>query len=195
MDKTLKYGLIGIGSILVLATGTLLALPKISAAKNKKLQDKALLDEANSISKPVGGSASLPTNPIGEKSDIQKFQDWMDVKHPNWLNNKTSLNKGTGYGNFGSQTNAAWAKYAVEYQKVTPVVAPKKVIKAYALTARTPIYKNVTDFIWDRLAGDSEYIGDLTGAVKKDYSGNPFLELKAGTTLRYAPYNSVKLTP
>jgi len=47
---------------------------------------------------------------------VKKFQDWMDINHPNWVKGK-NLNKGGGYGKFGPSTNAAWKKYKDEYLK------------------------------------------------------------------------------
>ena len=50
----------------------------------------------------------------GYKS-ITKFQDWMDINHPNWVNGK-NLNKGKGYGMYvGENTERAWQNYGKEY--------------------------------------------------------------------------------
>lgn len=56
-------------------------------------------------------SGDLPKN-------IKHFQDWMDKIHPNWLNDGTNLNKNVskGYGNGGSQTKKAYAKYGATYE-------------------------------------------------------------------------------
>ena len=45
---------------------------------------------------------------------VKKFQDWMDINHPNWVKGK-NLNKGGGYGKFGPSTSAGWNKYKDEY--------------------------------------------------------------------------------
>lgn len=58
-------------------------------------------------------TASSPTN------QIKGFQDWMDIKYPNWVNGK-NLNKGTGYGTFGPSTKKAWEKYGKEYVSGAP---------------------------------------------------------------------------
>jgi len=48
------------------------------------------------------------------KAEIKAFQDWMDMKHPNWVNGK-NLNKGGGYGTFGPSTKKAWASVGNEF--------------------------------------------------------------------------------
>lgn len=48
------------------------------------------------------------------KTEIKAFQDWMDAKHPNWVNGK-NLNKGSGYGTFGPSTSKAWGSFGSEY--------------------------------------------------------------------------------
>lgn len=47
---------------------------------------------------------------------VKVFQDWMDVKHPNWDKGK-NLNKrmNGGYGKFGPATTAAWSSYGSEF--------------------------------------------------------------------------------
>lgn len=49
---------------------------------------------------------------------ITKFQDWMDINHPNWVNGK-NLNKGKGYGMYvGENTERAWQNYGKEYLNI-----------------------------------------------------------------------------
>lgn len=55
-------------------------------------------------------------------AQIKAFQNWMDVKHPNWvgatnadLSNGKSLNKGSGYGNYGTSTQKANKRYGAEF--------------------------------------------------------------------------------
>ena len=55
-------------------------------------------------------------NPFITIEEIKAFQDWMDAKHPNWVNGK-NLNKGAGYGNFGPSTKTAYTTYGAEYLK------------------------------------------------------------------------------
>lgn len=190
--KALKIVLIGTGSLLALLTIVVVAIPKVINSANKDKKDETKPPDT------VGKPANVPTetaNPIGNIADIKKFQDWMDVKHPNWLDNGTSLNKGFGYGNYGSQTTKAWIKYSTEYLAV-PSNKPTstKVYKAYSKTGYNPIKKNVNDWFPSRYAGNSEYLGDLTGVTKKDYQGNAYLEIKQPDGLVYALYNTVKLT-
>jgi len=104
------------GSVFVLIISTLIFMPKIKAFIQFKKEEK-LPDET--ITPSV--TTSPPLNPIGDINAVKAFQDWMDSKHPNWLNNGKSLNKGAGYGNYGSQTSKAWYKYSVEYKKLVIV--------------------------------------------------------------------------
>lgn len=48
--------------------------------------------------------------------DVKRFQDWLDVNYPNWLNGG-KLNKGRGYGTFGPYTKKAWAQYKTQYKQ------------------------------------------------------------------------------
>lgn len=194
--KALKIVLISTGSLLALLTIVVVALPKIINSANKdKIKETEPVDTG-------GKPNTTPTetaNPIGNVADIKKFQDWMDVKHPNWLDNKTSLNKGFGYGNYGSQTTKAWIKYSTEYL-ATPSNKPTstKIYKAYSKMANNVIKTDPNNWITNlsnHLAGNSEYLGDLTGVIKKDFNGVPYLQIKqAGNKMVYAIYNTVKLT-
>ncbi len=54
--------------------------------------------------------------PVQDKpNDVKKFQDWLDVNHPDWLKGG-KLNKGRGYGTFGPNTTKAWAKFKDEFK-------------------------------------------------------------------------------
>lgn len=55
-------------------------------------------------------------NPFLTIDEIKAFQDWLDIKYPTWVNGK-KLNKGTGYGNFGPATKAAYSAYGTAYLK------------------------------------------------------------------------------
>ena len=191
--KALKIAGIATGAVLTLLITAVVILPKIISKKNENKNKETKPSNTNSTSNSTTPSVEVP-NPIGNINDIKKFQDWMDTKHPNWLDNKTSLNKGFGYGNYGSQTTKAWIKYSTEYQTAGNKPTSTKIHKAYSKIAYNPIYKDVHDWIPYRLAGNSEYLGDLTGVVKKDYNGNAYLELKQTNGLYYALYNTVKLT-
>ena len=67
--------------------------------KSTTADKSTTLDKSTTVDKPV---------------DVKAFQDWMDKTHPNWVNGK-NLNKGGGYGNFGSATQGAWATYKTEF--------------------------------------------------------------------------------
>jgi hypothetical protein len=58
----------------------------------------------------------LGTPPLANLNTLQvkAFQDWMDIKHPNWVNG-ANLNKGTGYGNKGPATMSAYNTYGAEW--------------------------------------------------------------------------------
>jgi hypothetical protein len=62
---------------------------------------------------PNGTVLAIPKS-LKDKEGVKKFQDWMDINHPNWVKGK-NLNKGGGYGKFGPSTSAAWNKYKDEY--------------------------------------------------------------------------------
>ena len=56
-----------------------------------------------------------PEDYLTDFATISKFQDWMDINHPNWVNGK-NLNKGKGYGLYiGENTERAWINYGKEY--------------------------------------------------------------------------------
>ncbi len=121
MEKKKALIIAGIvtGSILSLIIGVVIFIPKIKAYIQLK-KDEKLPDEVNPP--PVNTNPPAPSaNPIGDITQVKAFQDWMDSKHPNWLNNGKNLNKGAGYGNYGSQTSGAWYKYGSEYKKPVTV--------------------------------------------------------------------------
>jgi hypothetical protein len=66
---------------------------------------------------------SAPVSDVPPTGVVKAFQDWMDINHPNWVNGK-NLNKGSGYGNFGPSTKAAWAKYAMAFRQGKPTYVP-----------------------------------------------------------------------
>ena len=196
MEKTTKILLWAGGGLLLVIGGILLA-PKMLNASAKSKKDEEVPDETTTPANTGGGGSTTNVNPIGSVEDVKKFQDWMDAKHPNWLNNGTSLNKGGGYGNFGSQTSAAWSKYSAEYLSAgNKPGATVMTYKAYSANKYNPIYSNVSNLVPFRFAGDSEYLGTLTGVIKKDYSGTSYAEIKQPDGKnRYALYNTIKLQP
>ena len=54
---------------------------------------------------------------LGDKYNVQAFQDWLDEKYPNWHKKYGTLkqNVGKGYGLFGPSTYDAWSKHRDEY--------------------------------------------------------------------------------
>jgi len=58
---------------------------------------------------------------LKDETGVKSFQDWMDKTYPNWITNKrgkkVSLNQGTGYGNYGKNTEKAWGDHKDEYLK------------------------------------------------------------------------------
>jgi hypothetical protein len=72
-------------------------------------------DDTKTDTSTSGGGSGASSNPLGDSSAVKAFQDWLDVKHPNWLNGGR-LNKGSGYGNFGSNTKRAFDNYGSEYK-------------------------------------------------------------------------------
>lgn len=72
-------------------------------------------------------------------AQIKAFQNWMDIKHPNWvgatnadLSNGKNLNKGSGFGSYGTSTQKADKRYGAEFnamasalgQSITDSVTP-----------------------------------------------------------------------
>lgn len=51
-----------------------------------------------------------------QPTDVAAFQDYMDTVSQTW-NNGGTLNKGAGYGNFGPNTQTAWATYGDTYEQ------------------------------------------------------------------------------
>lgn len=58
------------------------------------------------------------------KTEVKAFQDWLDKKGLKWvkatdenLTNGTALNKGSGYGNFGTSTSKAYNRYGAEWEE------------------------------------------------------------------------------
>jgi hypothetical protein len=65
----------------------------------------------------AGGTPSVPPNvdkPFQNATEIKAFQDWLDANYPKWLQNG-KLNKGAGYGNYGTNTKNAYKAYGTIY--------------------------------------------------------------------------------
>ena len=52
--------------------------------------------------------------PFQNATEIKAFQDWLDANYPKWLQNG-KLNKGAGYGNYGTNTKNAYKAYGTIY--------------------------------------------------------------------------------
>jgi len=70
-------------------------------------------------------SKYIPFDGAGKsEAQIRAFQDWLDIKHPNWvfgknLNGKAlNLTKKQGYGNYGGATQAAAKLYGNEFDEM-----------------------------------------------------------------------------
>ena len=55
------------------------------------------------------------TKPFNTVIEIKEFQDWLDSNYSTWLKNG-KLNKGAGYGNYGTNTQNAYKAYGSIYQ-------------------------------------------------------------------------------
>ena len=120
-------------------------------------------------------------NPIGDADAVKKFQDWLDIKYPTWLKGG-KLNKGGGYGSFGTNTSNAWTTYGVDYKKVvvvptgtTPTGTTPPLNQVFT-NKIAPIWDNVNDFTPKYMAGAKQWMGtaDLTAPIKTSNVGNDF---------------------
>jgi hypothetical protein len=96
----------------------------ISDNITKTIMRKVLLEQKKPKSKqPLkGGTSSQIPSELKDVEGIRKFQDWLDSNIDGWLGKPgVKLNKGKGYGNFGSKTKAAWDKYNNKYASGAPL--------------------------------------------------------------------------
>jgi hypothetical protein len=77
---------------------------------------KKILTEDEKKPKNTGGGGSTTKTKFPGPGTVQEFQDWLDTHYPTWLNGG-KLDKGTGYGNYGGNTQKAFGIYSTEYQK------------------------------------------------------------------------------
>ena len=82
--------------------------------KNTEEKNDVPLSTDDSAETPVVTDTNTQVVANGP-SDVKAFQDWMDIKHPNWVKGK-NLNKGSGYGTYGPSTQAAWGLWKAEFQ-------------------------------------------------------------------------------
>jgi hypothetical protein len=93
--------------------------------------------------------------PNEEGYDIKEFQDWLDSQKIAWTSSGGQLNKGTGYGNCGDKTQAAWKTYRekfIEYKKGNQQPSPDPVVqqdteqqKIEKCKAQNLVYDKATD--------------------------------------------------
>jgi hypothetical protein len=63
----------------------------------------------------TGGTPSaVLIKPFNNANEVKNFQDWLDSNYPTWLKNG-KLNKGAGYGNYGTNTENAYKAYGSIY--------------------------------------------------------------------------------
>jgi len=134
--------------------------PKLDEMKAKKAAEEAAKAAASLGSTPAPTSGSTPSRDFNTsaplyRDDVMKFQDWMDANRPNWvgatnaaLSNGRQLNKGEGYGNFGSSTTKAYNKYRTDWLASLNVAPPKP--PTAPITGFNAIGKNV--YVNPRLA-------------------------------------------
>lgn len=98
----------------------------------KALQESIAQQSSVSTSTNVGGGGQT-ASPFKSEAEIKAFQDWLDKKHPLWINDNgtwKNLRVGTasepnrhvggrGYGLYGSNTASAYSKWGGEYT-ITP---------------------------------------------------------------------------
>jgi hypothetical protein len=121
-------------------------------------------------------SSSRPT----DKTGITAFQIYAKSKGANL--GKSGKNKDGIDGVWGQLSENAWLQYGDMYTKAKNYVSPSaKVLKVYANSSNTAIWKNLNDLTPYRLANYNEYVGNakLNVEGKIDYatseSGNSFI--------------------
>jgi len=140
MQPNTKKTILVIASFLVLGAIGGYLLWKRKKAKEKEKADALLTSELPKVDQnqtnvnttpEVIVNTPLPVVTQGDgmpssPSEVMKFQDWLDKKGLKWvgaknpaLTNGNFLLKGSGYGNFGTSTQKAWAVYGAEYLKLT----------------------------------------------------------------------------
>ena len=187
---------IGISSVLTLALTASLVIPVIIAKKDEDKTDKLKENETPNNPNEMGVYPKTVVNPIGDRSEVKIFQDWMDLKHLNWLDNGQSLNKGNGYGVYGSQTKKAYAKYGQEYSTQSNI-KPYKILKSYANRDKTGIWNKFPNIITglrppNHYATKGEYVGNFTRKIEKAYNGLQYIQLSyPDGTIKWARIGTV----
>jgi hypothetical protein len=113
--KTLVVVIVIIVAVILLVVAGWLIYKKF-IKKDEEKKDVPLSTD-DSAETPVVTDTNIPVVANGP-SDVKKFQDWMDINHPNWVKGK-NLNKGSGYGTYGPSTQSAWGLWKDAFLKPT----------------------------------------------------------------------------
>lgn len=175
-DSTKRILLIG-GSVLVIG-GVIYYLIK-RARSGSSQQDLTTPPQEVITDQVVASSSSTAPSELNTTAKIKAFQDWMDTIGP-WVKGTDGkyklLNKGAGYGNFGSSTSAAWSFYKNAY--LTPPINDELTISSNSNL------KNAIDYLLFIWAGDkiafknrlskepSDFVIKWANAVKAYKAGN-----------------------
>lgn len=195
MEQSAKKKVLIWGSLLAIAgVGGYFLWKKFGKKKSDTASETGGGDSTQPVTQITTTQPVSTSSPLSSAEDIKKFQDWMDVKHPNWVHGK-NLNKGGGYGSFGPSTSTAWNTYGAEYK--TPIT-----------TTTTPDPKTWKNGELVYIKGDKTGIfsypnsGYLIGQVKKSiFLDKPLGKyIKAGpagyhqiAVVGYEPYNKETL--
>jgi hypothetical protein len=134
MEQSAKKKVLIWGSLLVIAgVGGYFLWKKFGKKKPDTAPETAPSTGGGDPTQPVTQITTTQpvstSSPLSTSEDIKKFQDWMDVKHPNWVQGK-NLNKGGGYGSFGPSTSTAWNKWGAEYKTPATTTLTPEQLKA-----------------------------------------------------------------
>lgn len=116
-------------------------------------------------------------------TQVKAFQDWMDVNHPNWVGatatkKGANLNKGGGYGNYGTSTTKADKLYGAEFDKqysksTSPVSAPTSTDTTTEPSKEEAVKQAKLGKVWKKGKG---WIEDQGGALAVLEKSKGFIE-------------------
>jgi len=75
---------------------------------------------STSASSTPTSNLSMSNYKLDTTAKVKAFQDWMDAQGKGWINKNGKwvlLNKGAGYGNFGTNTKRVWNIFGKDYIK------------------------------------------------------------------------------
>jgi cytoskeletal protein RodZ len=90
-----------------------------NTASSSTPTNSTLTSSTPTSSKPTS-NLTLSNYKLDTTAKIKAFQDWMDAQGKGWIykNGKwVLLNKGAGYGNFGTNTKRVWDIFGKDYIK------------------------------------------------------------------------------